>query len=108
MEVLTGKPGSLPLFLSPRPLGAKRETEAWEEKSERESKLGLSPAWGGALKRILASCYALLDGKQGPQRHVVLGGLSRNGGEQGQEGRKSGITAVMNIHELINIHDDLL
>lgn len=90
-------------------MGAKRETEAWEEKSERESELGLSPPWGGALNRILASCCALLDGKQGPERHVAGGGaLSRNGGEQGQEGRKSGITAVMNIHELINIHDDLL
>lgn len=68
-------------------MGAKRETEAWEEKSERESELGLSPPWGGALNRILASCCALLDGKQGPERHVAGGG-GRLAGMEENKGRR--------------------
>lgn len=58
-------------------LGAKRETEAWEEKSGRVRAGTFSPfPLGGVFNRLLASCCALLDGMQGRHRHVALGDLA--------------------------------
>lgn len=88
MEVLTGKPESLPLLLWAQiPWGAKRETEAWEKKSGRVRAETHSPfPLGGVLNRLLASCCALLDGMQGRHRHVALGDLAAMEENKGRRG----------------------
>lgn len=58
------------------------------------------------LKKAPSIRCALLHGMQGPQRYVALGDLATMENKGGRV--ESGITAVINIHELINIHDDLL